>query len=451
MNEIETPIGAVQIMKALDASGFKAYLVGGCVRDGLLGRIPKDFDIATSAKPDEMKQALRDFHTIETGIKHGTLTVMIEGESFEVTTFRIDGNYSDNRHPDSVEFVDDITSDLSRRDFTINAMAYNEADGIIDPFHGKDDLRRGLIRCVGLPDDRFQEDALRMLRAIRFASQLDFSVADSVKQGVANNCHLIQNVSKERISAEIVKILMSDVPDRYLWQLCASGLMEQIIPKLYDCFSIPQNNINHMMYVGPHILTSLHASPKDLIIRLALLLHDIGKAITRTTDDIGMDHFYGHEIESAKLAEEWLCEYKFPNDVIEDVTNLVLYHDYLQQFNKKSIKKLMNKISLKSVQDLLVVREHDIYAQGIEYRSSKLDELAQIRELVGEIATQNEAFQMKDLSVNGEDLLAMGFKQGRILGDCLKDLLDLVMEHPKMNDRDTLLDCAKDFLATSRK
>jgi tRNA nucleotidyltransferase (CCA-adding enzyme) len=451
MNEIEIPVGAVQIMKALDASGFKAYLVGGCVRDGLLGRIPKDFDIATSAKPDKMKQALRDFHTIETGIKHGTLTVMIGGEPFEVTTFRIDGNYSDSRHPDSVEFVDDITSDLSRRDFTINAMAYSEVEGIIDPFHGSDDLRRGLIRCVGSPDDRFKEDALRMLRAIRFASQLDFSVADSIKQSVGSNCHLINNVSKERINAELVKILMSDAPDRYMWQLCASGLMEQIIPKLYDCFSVSQNNINHTMYVGPHILTSLHVSPKDLVIRLTLLLHDIGKATTRTTDDIGVDHFYGHEIESARLAEEWLREYKFPTDMAEEVANLVLYHDYLQQFNKKSIKKLMSKIGLKSVKDLLVVREHDIYAQSMDHRNHKLGELAQIRNLVEEIATQNEAFQVKDLKVNGEDLLAMGFKQSKILGDCLNDLLDLVMEHPRMNDRDMLLDCAKDFLVASKK
>lgn len=450
MNIIIIPDDVKIIMNRLNEYGFKSYVVGGAIRNNLLNIPVKDWDICTNAKPDEMLSIFRNFYTIETGIKHGTLTVVLNNVNYEVTTFRIDGDYSDNRHPDSVEFVDDIVLDLSRRDFTINAMAYNETEGLINPYGGQQDLKNGIIKCVGNPDDRFNEDALRMMRAIRFASQLNFEIDINLQESISKNHGLINNISKERISSELCKILLSDHCSFYIWKLYDLFLMELIIHDLAICFGIKQNNPWHIYDVGTHIMTSLMDSPKDLTIRLALLLHDIGKVVCKTTDEFGIDHFYGHEIESARLAEAWLKEYKFTNEIIDDVVNLVLYHDYLWEFNKKSIKKLMNKIGIRLVQDLVEIRQQDILAQSEKYKESRLNELDEIRRIIGEIIYQQEAFSIKDLKINGDDLVNMGFKPSKELGECLNSLLEMVIENPELNNKEKLLELAKENYGNRR-
>jgi tRNA nucleotidyltransferase (CCA-adding enzyme) len=434
------------IMNRLNEYGFKSYVVGGAIRNSLLNIPVKDWDICTNAKPNEMLSVFKNFYTIETGIKHGTLTVVLNNINYEVTTFRVDGDYSDNRHPDSVEFVDDIVMDLSRRDFTINAMAYNETEGLIDPFGGQSHIIFKDIQCVGNPDDRFQEDALRMLRAVRFASQLDFDIQLREIVSIKNNSNLIKNISNERIRDELVKILMSNDPSWGIGVLRNYGLMNLIIPKLEICFKCPQNNPFHIYDVGTHILTTLIDSPKDLNIRLALMLHDIGKPIAKIIDESGIDHFYEHEKVSANLAWDWMREYKFDNQTVDEVFELILWHDYFIDPSKRGVKKLLNNIGVDKTLKLLDIRVQDIKAQSVEFLKPRLEKIEKIRKEINEIVFKQEAFQIKDLKINGDDLIELGFKPSKELGECLNLLLDMVIENPEFNNKEKLLELAKDNL-----
>lgn len=435
------------IMDKLNNAGFKSYIVGGCLRDNILRRKVNDWDLCTNAKPEEMLKVFKDFHTIETGLKHGTLTVAIGGENYEVTTFRVDGDYSDNRHPDSVEFVNDIVSDLARRDFTINAMAYNEEEGLIDPFGGLDDLENKIIKCVGNPDDRFNEDALRMMRAVRFGAQLGFFPEKETRESIRANAFLIENVSRERINAEICKILVGEHPDRIV-HFRILGLMKYIIPDLDNCFDVAQNNQWHIYSVGSHIIQALlNSKSNDLEVRLALMLHDIGKPVVKTTGENGADHFYEHEVESARLANQWLREYKFDNNTIDNVTNLVLYHDYFFEPTKKSVKKMLGLIGLDLTKKLIEIRKADVMAQAPKFIEERFSKIGKLESLLKEIVDSQEAFQIKDLAINGNDLIAIGFKQGKWLGDFLKELMDVVIEHPEMNTKDILLGLAHDKIS----
>jgi tRNA nucleotidyltransferase (CCA-adding enzyme) len=433
------------IMEKLKENGYKSYVVGGAIRNGLLNIPVKDWDICTNAKPNEMLEVFKDFKIIETGIKHGTITIVLNDNNYEVTTFRVDGNYSDNRRPDSVEFVDNIISDLSRRDFTINAMAYNKDDGLIDPFDGFRDLSNKIVACVLLPNDRFKEDALRMLRAIRFSSQLGFKIEKSTGAAIIKNSELINNISKERINSEITKILMSDHLEN-IYDLYKYGLLKYIIPDLYNCFGVDQNNKFHKYDVGNHIITALSYAPKDLEIRLALMLHDIGKPIRRTTTEDGLDHFYEHEITSSKLAESWLREYKFDNVTIENVTKLVLYHDSLVHPKQKSIKRLLNAVGLDIVKKLIEVRKCDILAQADYMKEEKLKLLEESREKLNEIILKEEAFEITDLKINGDDLKMLGYKEGKKLGDSLKKMLDMVIDNSELNTKEELYKVAEELL-----
>lgn len=445
MKDIVIPDNVKIIMNNLEINGFKSYIVGGYLRDVLLNRKPSDCDIATNAKPNEMLKIFKDFKIIETGIKHGTLTIALNDNNYEVTTFRVDGNYSDNRRPDSVEFVDNIIFDLSRRDFTINAMAYNEEDGLIDPFDGYRDLVNKTVACVLLPDDRFGEDALRMLRAIRFSSQLGFNIEKSTGKSIITHSELINNISKERISSEITKILMSNYPEN-IYDLYKYGLMKHIIPDLYNCFGVEQNNKFHKYDVGNHIIIALSYAPRDLEIRLSLMLHDIGKPVCRTTTKDGLDHFYEHEVKSSEMAEKWLREYKFDNVTIENVTKLVLYHDSLVHPKKKSIKHLLNAIGLELVKKLVEVRKCDILAQADYMKEEKLNLLEESRERLNEIVLKEEAFKITSLDIDGNDLKLLGYKEGRKLGDTLRKMLDLVIDNPNLNTKEELYKIAKELL-----
>lgn len=444
MEKLALPEDVELILDKLEFHGFKAYVVGGAIRSLLLRVEPHDFDIATNAKPGQILKAFAGFKIIETGIKHGTVTVVINDVNYEITTFRVDGDYSDNRHPDTVEFVESIIDDLSRRDFTINAMAYNHKEGLIDPFNGKRDLHEKIVCCVGDADERFREDALRMLRAIRFSSQLKFSIWCETKDAIANNAELINNISKERISSELIKILSSSFPAFYLHQLRELFLMKYILPDLDACFPVKQNNPWHIYNVGTHILTTLIEPPEDINVRLALMLHDIGKPLVKTTDENGIDHFYEHEIKSAELAERWLREYKFDNDTIDEVVTLIRWHDYFIEPSKKGVKKLMGIIGKELSLKLLDIRIQDVLAQSENHYLEKRNKIDEIRKMIEEIVINNEAFSVKDLVVNGDDLMSLGYKQGRVLGEMLHELLDHVIDVPEDNKREILLGIAKE-------
>jgi tRNA nucleotidyltransferase (CCA-adding enzyme) len=437
------------IMNKLSENGYKSYIVGGCLRDSILMRPIHDWDICTSAKPNEMLEIFKEFHVIETGIKHGTITIVLNENNYEVTTFRIDGNYNDNRHPDSVEFVNDITLDLSRRDFTINAMAYNLLEGLIDPFRGYQDLQNKIIKCVGNPSDRFQEDALRMLRAVRFSAQLDFIIEDKTYNAIKENKCLIKNISKERINAEIVKILMSDNPVD-IWKLKHVELMEIIIPYLDKCFGVGQNNPFHNLDIGKHIVKSLINSPKDLEIRLALMLHDIGKVDRKTTDENGIDHFIRHEIKSAHLAKRWLEKYRFDNNTINNVFALVMNHDcFVLGTSKKSIKRLLNKLGVELTNKVILMRKCDILAQSSYMQKEKLQELEEVKLRLTEIIMDNEAFKISDLAINGNDMIELGYKPSKELGNALSTILEMVIDDPTLNTKNQLQEIASKLLTDS--
>jgi tRNA nucleotidyltransferase (CCA-adding enzyme) len=448
MNKIIIPSDVKIIMNQLSENNHKSYVVGGCCRDALLGREPKDWDICTSAKPNEMLEIFKDFKIIETGIKHGTLTVVINNINYEVTTFRIDGDYSDNRHPDSVKFVDDIALDLSRRDFTINAMAYNEEEGLIDPFNGLQDIENRLIKCVRNANDRFQEDALRMLRAIRFSAQLKFSINEETESSIFNNSNLISSVSSERINVEICKILASDYPEK-IALIYLNNLSKYFLPEFEIMFSCKQNTPWHIYNVGIHTLEALRNSKNDLVLRLAILFHDTGKPFAKTTTNEGIDHFYHHPIKSAEIAKDIMTRLHFDNQTINNVVTLISYHDATIDLNKRSIKRMLNKIGEELFFKLLDLQYADCSAQNLELSQEKIDLLPQIRELAQIILTEKEPFGIKDLAINGSDMIELGYKPSKELGDALNTILELIIDNPELNTKNQLQEIASKLLTNS--
>lgn len=444
MNKIAIPNDVKIIMNQLNIGGHSSYVCGGCLRDNILDKDIHDWDICTSAKPNDMLKIFKDFKIIETGIKHGTLTVVANNINYEVTTFRIDGNYSDNRHPDSVKFVDDITLDLSRRDFTINAMAYNESEGLIDPFNGLYDLKNRLIKCVGNPDNRFKEDALRMLRAIRFSAQLGFSIEEKTHASIFNNSNLISNVSPERINSEICKILESNNPEK-ISILYLNNLSKYFIPEFDSMFSCKQNNPWHYLNVGMHTLEALKNSKKGLTLRLAILFHDTGKPYSKTTTSESIDHFYHHPIKSAEIAKKAMTRLHFDNKTIEDVVALVSYHDVSIELNKRSIKRMLNKIGEELFFKLLDLQYADCSAQT-NLAKTKLELLPQIKTMAQEILIEKEPFGIKDLAINGNDMLQLGYKPNKELGNALSTILELVIDNPELNTKNKLQEIASKLL-----
>lgn len=443
---IKVPKEPRHIISMLQENMHKAYVVGGCVRDRLLLKEPSDWDITTSAKPEETIKIFKDagYKVIPTGLAHGTVTVMLGKEGYEITTFRIDGEYSDGRHPDSVEFTDEVKEDLSRRDFTINSMAYNDEDGLIDYFKGYEDLNNKIVRCVGNPNKRFNEDALRMLRAIRFSAQLGFEIEDKTAEAIKTNYKLIKNVSVERIQIEINKILMSDNPN-YIEKLYEYNLLDCIIPEYSLCFKCEQNNPNHIYNVGVHIQNSLIYVEKNLSLRLAILFHDIGKPLCKTTDDNGVDHFYCHAEKSFFLAEKILKRLKYDNATIEKVKILVKFHDAAID-SSKQVRKILSKIGEENFIDLLKVREADIKAQNQQYYKERHSKINLAKNIFDGIIAENNCFRLKDLAVNGRDLMYIGIKDGRLIGKTLNELLEMVIEKPELNNKKILLEIIKNNL-----
>jgi tRNA nucleotidyltransferase (CCA-adding enzyme) len=433
---ISMPPAAARIIHRLEAAGHEAYIVGGCVRDSLLGREPGDWDITTSARPQEVKALFR--RTIDTGIRHGTVTVMDGREGFEVTTYRLDGVYEDGRHPVNVEFTRSLSEDLKRRDFTINAMAYNETAGLVDEFDGIGDIRRRIIRCVGSPKERFGEDALRMMRALRFCAQLGFEAEVQTLGAVKKLAHTLDKISRERIQAELNKLLVSAHPG-YFRLMYETGLTKVFIPEFDRLMEVPQHNPYHCYSVGEHTLRAVEEAPEDLTLRLTMLLHDIAKGWTGSTDEKGCDHFYGHAVEGAAWAEEFLRRLKYDNDTIRKVSLLVKWHDVRFVPAKKSIRRLMHAMGPETFPSFLAVYRADTMAKSEFARERILPQLKAAEELAGEILAEGSCLSLKELAVKGSDLIAAGMKPGPELGQELDRLLNLVIEDPSRNTRDYLM------------
>ena len=441
---IEILNAAKTAINILENAGFEAYIVGGCVRDSVLNKSPKDWDITTNALPNEMLNAFKDYRVIETGIKHGTITVIIKNYSLEITTYRIDGTYSDNRRPDSVEFTENIKEDLCRRDFTINAMAYNPKLGFKDFFSGKEDIENKIIRCVGNPDTRFNEDALRILRALRFASVLSFDIEENTRKSIFLNKGLLKNIAKERIISEFNKILMGESAKKILTEYCE--VIEVFIPEIKDMVGFKQNNKHHHLDVWQHTLETINNAEFDATIRLTMFFHDIAKPMTYTEDSNGVGHFYGHPKYSCEIAKKILKRLKYDNKTVETVYLLISYHDYRVKPEKKSIKKLLSKIGEDNFRSLMKVQEADILGQNPLFAYEKLETLKLVNTLFNEIIEENMCFSIKDLNINGNDLIGLGIPKGKVLGEILNNLLEMVMDEKISNDNNILKIEALNFL-----
>ncbi|MBM7836343.1 CCA tRNA nucleotidyltransferase [Clostridium sardiniense] len=440
--QINIPTDVEFIIKKLQNNNKKAFVVGGCVRDSILGRVPKDWDICTNATPEEVIKLFNK--TIPTGLKHGTITVMINNEGYEVATFRIEDDYDDSRHPNKVEFVDDIVKDLSRRDLTINSMAYNYEDGLIDPFNGYIDILNKFIRAVGDPDKRFNEDALRMLRAIRFSAQLGFKIDEETRNSIRKFSDKIKYISVERIRCELEKIIMSDAYK--IDDLVSLGLLKYIIPELCECIDFNQDNPYHCFNVYKHIINTVYSIDKEPHLKLTMLLHDICKPQCKTIDENGIGHFYGHAELSSEKAKDILKRLKYDNETINKVTTLVKYHDR-QIGKKKSIRKLLSEIGEDNFKDLLKIKRADIFGQNKEYLNVRLDELAEIRLKLDEVIEQQECFTIKDLAINGRDLIDLGVAEGKEIGEYLNCCLERVLEDPNLNNKSDLIKACNNKLS----
>lgn len=428
--------GAEKILQTLETAGYEAYIVGGAVRDYMMGMHPADYDIATSARPEQVKALFS--HTIDTGLKHGTVTVVENKTGFEVTTYRCESGYCDMRHPDKIAFVKTIEEDLKRRDFTVNAMAYSPKRGMVDLFSGEEDLKKHIIKCVGIAEERFKEDALRMLRAVRFAACLNFELSPEVLKAIRKCAVLIKNISPERILGELNKILLCDRPDR-IKLLYETGLMKYIIPELCVCFDTIQNNKYHIYNVGDHIMKATENAPNDLILRWATLLHDVGKPACKCKDQNGIYHFYGHHRESAKIANDVLHRLRMDKDSIRDIIVLIENHDVRIDSNPAAIKRMLARTGEKLFLQLLLLQEADNRAKNLKYLDEKLPKLHGVYNQYQRIIAEGQPYTVSQLQINGRDLIKLGFKAGREIGDMLRILLEEVVIDPSLNRRDYLI------------
>ena len=433
---IRIPEQVSTILAKLQESGYEAYVVGGCVRDALLGREPNDWDITTSALPMDVKRIF--VKTVDTGLQHGTVTVLAGGKGYEVTTYRVDGVYEDGRHPKEVTFTPSLREDLQRRDFTINAMAYREPDVLVDLFGGQKDLEDGVIRAVGDPLQRFSEDALRILRAIRFSAQLGYRIEEETLRAASELAVNLRKISAERIRVELEKTITSDHP-ALLRTAYEAGITAMFLPEFDRCMETRQNNPHHCYSVGEHILKSMELIRNDRILRLTMLLHDLGKPACLTTDEQGIDHFYGHQEASAAMAQTILRRLKYDNDTIRKVVKLVRYHDMQIRLTAPAVRKAVVKIGEDLFPLFLEVKQADLLAQSTYQREEKQEILNEVKRLYAQIIDHGDCLNLKHLAVNGSDLVRMGVKPGREVGEILARMLDDVLDVPSHNDKDYLL------------
>ena len=432
------PENVQKIITILEEAGFEGYAVGGCVRDTLLHKNPDDWDITTNASPIEVKKLFP--RTIDTGIAHGTVTVLIGKETFEVTTYRIDGEYEDARHPKEVVFTSCLSEDLKRRDFTINAMAYNDKTGIVDEFGGIQDLEAKIIRCVGNPEERFTEDALRMMRAVRFSGQLGYEIEFTTGQAINKLAPTLSKISAERICTELTKLMISEHPD-YLRKAYELGMTGVFLPEFDAAMETEQNNPHHCYSVGEHILHSLLFVRADKVLRFAMLFHDMGKAVTKSVDEKGVDHFYGHGKISAEMADRIMKRLRFDNDTRQKVVRLVSYHDLKIKLTPEGVRRAVVKIGEDLFPILLEVKRADFLSQSMFKREEKEKELQQLEEIYQTVLKNGDCVSIKMLAVTGSDLIAAGMEPGRAIGVTLQEMLNLVLKEPSLNTKEYLLSC----------
>lgn len=436
---IRLPASASRALTLLHAAGYEAYVVGGCVRDSLLHKIPGDWDITTSARPEQILEVFRAERTIPTGLEHGTVTVLLDGEPVEITTYRVDGAYTDHRHPDAVSFTASLNEDLRRRDFTINALAYNPLIGLVDIGSGVADLEQQQIVCVGDPETRFTEDALRILRALRFSATLGFSIEKMTAAALRKLAPLLRRIAPERIAAELKKLVCGKDCRRVLLEY--PDVLGVILPELTPMVGLQQENPYHYLTVYEHTAETVQAAPPELVLRLTMLFHDCGKPQCYTRDDAGVDHFRGHAAISAAITERALERLRFDRKTIDTVKQLVLHHDDDLPTTAAGCKRMLNRFGKEQTMALIAVHRADILGQHPDKRDrlSTLDDLE--REITA-LADSGCCVSLRSLAVRGDDLLAIGFLPGRQLGDTLQQLLEEVMDGKLSNERSALLERA---------
>ncbi len=443
---MQIPKNVLYILDRLEAAGYEAYIVGGCVRDSLMGQQPQDFDITTSALPQETEQVFSDMRVIETGLKHGTVTVLHEGEPIEITTYRIDGEYADGRHPDKVSFTRSLAEDVARRDFTMNGIAYSPKRGLFDSFGGAEDIRRGIIRCIGDADKRFGEDALRILRALRFSAVLGFEIEQSTAASIRRSKGMLHRVSAERIFTELQKLICG--------RSCAAVLREfpevfaEIIPELAPCIGYHQHSRFHAYTLYEHTIRAVESCPCEAGIRLAMLLHDIGKPLTQSEDDKGEWHFYAHAEKSAQLAEEILRRFRASNALRERVCGIIRYHSFVPECNEKFIRRRLAKHGAELFRDIMLAHIADDSAKA-EFTKERIPQWREIIRIAEEISSQEPCLTVKSLAVGGRDIMEMIPPSPKI-GETLQYLLDGVVDGRFKNQREQLLAEAEKFLRTDK-
>lgn len=440
--KLNLPVPVEKAFKQLESCGFCGYLVGGCVRDYLLNTPPTDFDMTTDASPAEIIASFTGYRVVKTGIRHGTVTVMIEGMAIEITTHRIEGDYSDSRHPDVVKFTRNLADDLARRDFTINAMAYHPQKGLIDYFGGAADLKKKIIRGVGNPHQRMAEDALRILRGLRFAAVLGFALEAETGIAIRQNCGQLRHISAERIAAELGKLICGKNAKAIILE--ETAVLGVVIPELLPAKNFDQRNPHHCYDVLTHTVVALATLAPVPRLRWAMLFHDLGKPQTFTRDADGVGHFKGHSKISEAMARERLTALRLSKKTVDQVCLLVKYHDTLIDADKTSVKRWLNRLSEPLFRDLIAIKRGDNLAQAPEYHG-RLEGLRRLEALLDQVIAEKVCFSLKDLAVNGHDLLGLGINNGTEIGRILKLLLEGVIEEAYNNEKEILIEKAKEM------
>ena len=438
------PDEVIHLLSRLRQAGYEAFAVGGCVRDSLMGRVPHDWDLCTSATPDQMKAVFAGEHLVETGLLHGTLTVVLNHHPYEVTTFRVEGGYADHRHPDRVDFVTDVREDLSRRDFTVNAMAFSPETGLVDAFGGVEDLRRGLLRCVGLPDERFREDALRILRALRFASVFDFEIEAETDRALRALAPSLRSISAERIREELLKLLCGAGAGRILRTY--PEVLAQVVPPIGPMIGYDQNNHHHHYTLWEHTVQAVENVPPEPDLRLTMLLHDTGKPQTRTTDERGESHYIGHQAASADIAARVADALRLDRASQDRIVRLVAHHDIplrneqgKPNTDRAFLLRRLNQFGEEDLRALFRIHRADRIATGYSSREKEDARLAERMAALDSLLAEKPCFSLRDLAINGRDLTALGLR-GEAVGRALNAALDAVMQGTVPNEREPLLE-----------
>ncbi len=439
--KIPLPSHITFVMNSLKKHGYEAFVVGGCVRDGILNIPINDYDIATNALPNEILSVFDGCKTLVNGLKHGTVTVIINQTAVEITTYRTDGKYSDNRHPDSVSFTRDLKNDIARRDFTVNALAYSPETGIIDIFGGESDINNKILRCVGDPKKRFEEDSLRILRGLRFAARFGLNIEEQTRDAMLGQRHLLNNISRERVCAEFNKLMVCDNAADILNEY--KEVFAVCMPEIEAMFDFAQDNPHHDFNVWQHTINVIKNTPPDLELRLAALFHDIGKPGCKTTDENGIGHFYGHAEISEEIAVSVMKSLKQSNALTNNVALLVKYHCRTGDIGLKGMRRLYGILGYELTEKLIALTKADTFGQKTEISKDKAMHINELYEMLKKITESNLCCKHADLKVNGNDILSLGVARGKIVGEILDDLLNKVLSGELENDRDCLLKYTK--------